>query len=84
MLLIDVLLLGMIWPLVKKAIKHEHRVIDAEHGHEHDDHLEEILGFPVLVSPKVPTEKVYVVRSDVEAQMLEDLLAEIETRGGRQ
>ena len=32
MLLIDVLFLGLIWPLIRKAIRHEHQIIDAEHG----------------------------------------------------
>lgn len=43
MLLIDVLFLGLIWPLVKRRVGHvvdarvaaEHRVIDAEHGVTH-------------------------------------------------
>lgn len=35
MLLVDVLFLGLIWPLVRRAIKHEHLVIDEEHGVDH-------------------------------------------------
>lgn len=41
MLLVDVLFLGMIWPVVKrsmnKRVKAEHYVIDNEHGVEHAD-----------------------------------------------
>ena len=41
MLLVDVLFLGMIWPFLRRSvdrrIRHEHKVIDAEHGvGEHD------------------------------------------------
>lgn len=32
MLVVDVLFLGLIWPLLRKAIKREHLTIDAEHG----------------------------------------------------
>ena len=37
MLLIDVLFLGMVWPLMKRAIHREHQIIDAEHGVEHEE-----------------------------------------------
>ena len=40
MLLIDVLVLGLLWPMVRKAIDRrihaEHLAIDAEHGITHD------------------------------------------------
>lgn len=37
--LIDFIFLGIIWPVVRRAIRHEHRVIDAEHGYRHDEPL---------------------------------------------
>jgi hypothetical protein len=60
MLLIDVLLLGMIWPLVRRMIDRrvhrEHRVIDAEHGVRHKDGHTPDLGLPfnVIVSRDLP------------------------------
>ncbi len=37
MLVVDVLFLGLIWPLIRKAIHREHRLIDAEHGVTHPE-----------------------------------------------
>jgi len=37
MILVDVIFLGLIWPIVKKAIKREHLKIDREHGVEHTE-----------------------------------------------
>lgn len=39
-LMVDVLFLGLLWPLAKRAVNKrvnaEHKVLDAEHGIEHD------------------------------------------------
>lgn len=39
-LLVDVIFLGVLWPLVKKAVNRrvmdEHRTLDEEHGVEHE------------------------------------------------
>jgi hypothetical protein len=41
MLLIDVLFLGLIWPVVRKTIdkrvRKEHAILDKEHGIDHND-----------------------------------------------
>ncbi len=33
--LVDVLGVGLLWPLVRRLIRREHTIIDAEHGVEH-------------------------------------------------
>lgn len=35
-LVLDVLVAGIVWPKIRGRIKHEHTVIDAEHGYSHD------------------------------------------------
>lgn len=47
MLLVDVLFLGIIWPFVVRRIRHEHLVIDEEHGVDHD--VETIHVSPVVM-----------------------------------
>lgn len=37
MLVVDMFFLGFVWPLIKRAIRNEHKVIDAEHGVEHPE-----------------------------------------------
>lgn len=32
---VDVLILGLLWPLVKRKIRQEHKAIDTEHGYQH-------------------------------------------------
>lgn len=36
-IVLDVLIVGLVWPKIRRRIKHEHRVIDAEHGYSHED-----------------------------------------------
>jgi hypothetical protein len=35
-LVVDGILLGLVWPAVRKAIRREHKLIDAEYGVEHE------------------------------------------------
>lgn len=36
-LVLEVLILGLLWPVIARRIRHEHNVIDAEHGVDHND-----------------------------------------------
>jgi len=40
MILVDLLFLGLIWPLLKRAIVREHHKIDSEHGVENHGRID--------------------------------------------
>lgn len=36
-LVLEILILGLLWPVIARRIRREHRTIDAEHGVDHHD-----------------------------------------------
>ena len=61
MILLDGLLLGVLWPLIRKYLNHvlerQHAALDEEHGIvHHGDHIHHLAGQETLVRPATECE----------------------------